>query len=100
MVTITFQSPSDLCREVADRARSARLAANLTQEGLAQRSGVSLGTLKRFERSGAASLEVVARIALALRMEGGFERMFEAPRFASLDEVIATPRKRRRGTGK
>ena len=43
---------------------------------------------------------MVARIALALRMEGGFERMFEAPRFASLDEVIATPRKRRRGTGK
>jgi transcriptional regulator with XRE-family HTH domain len=95
-----FASPLDICRAVSERARAARLAADLTQEGLAQRSGVSLGTLKRFESSGAASLEVVVRIALALRMEGGFERVFQAPRFSSMDEVIASPKKRQRGTKK
>ncbi len=100
MVSITFESPLDICRAVSERARSARLAASLTQEGLAQRSGVSLGTLKRFESSGAASLEAVVRIALALRMESGFERVFQAPRFVSMDEVIAAPAKRQRGTKK
>jgi len=100
MISFMFESPLDICRAVAARARAARLAADLTQEGLAERSGVSLGTLKRFERSGAASLEVVARIALALRMESGFGGMFQLPRFASLDEVIAVPKIRQRGTKK
>jgi transcriptional regulator with XRE-family HTH domain len=97
-MSILFESPGDICRAIADRARAARLAANLSQAGLAQRSGVSLGTLKRFERSGAASLEVVARIAMALRLEPGFEKLFQPARFTSLDEVIAAPRKRQRGT--
>nr|WP_294508065.1 helix-turn-helix transcriptional regulator [uncultured Rhodopila sp.] len=99
-MSLLLESPADICRSVADRARAARLAANLSQEGLAQRSGVSLGTLKRFERSGAASLEALARIALALRMDTGFEKLFQAPRVTSLDDVIAAPRKRQRGTSK
>ncbi len=82
---------------IAVRAKAARLAANLSQQGLAERSGVPLGTLKRFERAGAASIEVVVRIALALRMENGFETLFAPPRFASIDEVLAAPVKRRRG---
>jgi transcriptional regulator with XRE-family HTH domain len=99
-MSLLFESPADICRAMAERSRTARLAANLSQEGLARRSGVSLGTLKRFERNGAASLEAVARIAMALRMETGFERLFQPPRFTSLDEVIAAPRKRQRGTAK
>ncbi len=100
MIALMFESPLDICRALSARARAARLAANLTQEGLAERSGVSLGTLKRFESTGAASLEAVVRIALALTMESGFERVFQAPRFGSLDEVIAVPRKRQRGSRK
>jgi transcriptional regulator with XRE-family HTH domain len=100
MIDLILESPKDICRAVAERARAARLAANLTQEGLAQRSGVSLGSLKRFESSGAASLEAVVRIAVALRMESGFERVFQSPRFSSLDEVIAAPKRRIRGTRK
>ena len=100
MLSVEFASPADICRSLADRARAARLAADLTQEGLAERSGVSLGTLKRFERTGAASLEVVARIAIALRLESCFEGLFVPPRFTSLDEVVAAPRKRERGRKK
>ena len=100
MLSTEFPSPADICRSVAERARAARLAADLSQEGLAERSGVSLGTLKRFERTGAASLEVVARIALALRLESGFDALFILPKFTTLDEVIAAPRKRQRGQKK
>jgi len=82
---------------IAVRAKAARLAANLSQQGLAERSGVPLRTLKRFERAGAASIEVVVRIALALRMENGFETLFAPPRFTSINEVLAAPVKRRRG---
>jgi transcriptional regulator with XRE-family HTH domain len=98
MLSVDPPSPTDICRLVAARARSARLAANMSQQGLAERAGVALGTLKRFERLGAASVEVVVRIALALRMENGFEKLFEPPKFASMDELLAPPVKRQRGT--
>jgi transcriptional regulator with XRE-family HTH domain len=100
MISIEPISPADICRHVALRARAARLAADLSQEGLAERSGVSLGTLKRFERTGAASLDVIARIAIALGLENGFDALFILPEFTTLDEVIATPVKRQRGRRK
>lgn len=84
------------------RIKSARLADNITQESLAERAGVSYGTLKRFESKGAASLEVVVRLALALRLERGFEGLFAMPKFTSMDEVVSAPvvRHRRRGRQK
>ncbi len=93
-------SPPEICQSVAARAREARLAADLSQAGLAERAGVSLGSLKRFERTGAASFEAVVRIAVALRLEAGFEELFRLPRFASLDEVVAVPKRRQRGQGR
>ena len=84
------------------RIKAARLAANMTQEALAERAGVSYGTLKRFETKGAASLEVMVRLAFALRLERGFEGLFALPKFTSMDEVVSAPteHRRRRGRGK
>jgi transcriptional regulator with XRE-family HTH domain len=47
-----------------------RLDKNPTQEGLAKRSGVSLGSLKRFESSGHISLESLLKLALVLELFG------------------------------
>lgn len=80
------------------RIKAARLAADLSQAGLAERAGVSYGTLKRFETKGAASLEVAVRLALTL--EGGFDGLFTMPKFTSMDEVVSTPTKRQRGMKK
>lgn len=93
-------SPVELQSQIAARARAARLAQNLTQSGLAERSGVSLGSLRRFERTGQISLESLVKIAWALRAEGDFERLFEPPEFESLDEVLAEKPKRQRGQRK
>ncbi|MBK1835863.1 helix-turn-helix transcriptional regulator [Azospirillum sp. YIM B02556] len=98
MLDFEFASPDDLCRAVAKRAREMRLAADLTQEGLAARSGVSLGSLKRFESTGAISLESLARLAITLRAEDGFGGLFSPRPFATMAEVLAVPpAKRRRG---
>lgn len=59
MLTTILESPHDIRRAVADRARAARLSADLSQQGLAERAGVSLGSLKRFERSAAVSLDAL-----------------------------------------
>ena len=100
MLSIEFSSPTEICRVLAGRIKAARLATDLSQEGLAERAGVSYGTLKRFETKGAASLEVVVRLALALRLEGGFDGLFALPKFTSMDELVSTRRKRQRGMKK
>ncbi|WP_395455255.1 helix-turn-helix domain-containing protein [Azospirillum melinis] len=98
MLDFDFASPDGLCRAVAKRAREMRLAADLTQEGLAARSGVSLGSLKRFESSGAISLDSLARLAIALQAEDGFGGLFAPRPFTTMAEVLAAPpAKRKRG---
>lgn len=96
-MTVNLFSPDDIGRGVAGRARALRLAAGLTQQGLAERAGVSLGSLKRFERTGAASLELVVRVAFALRAEDGFGALFAPGAQASLDEMRRAERPRERG---
>lgn len=67
-----------------------RLGQNLTQVGLEQRSGVSLGTIKLFERTGKISLESLVKIAIALGRSEGFESLFLATptEERSIDELI------------
>ena len=95
-----FLSPADICHDVAIRARTARLAANLSQAGLAERAGVSLGSLRRFESSGAASLELVVRVALALKSEDGFAALFKPQTYTSLDKALNATTSRKRGRNK
>ncbi len=49
--------PPEVLRSTAKKIRMLRKLASLSQSNLAERSGVSLGSLKRFEASGKISLE-------------------------------------------
>jgi len=86
--------------KIASHIRGRRLSLELTQEGLAERSGVPLATLRKFEQKGSISLESLLKLLLVV---GGMEEMIEVlkpskPVFASIDEVLkdtnSTPRKR------
>ena len=77
---------------IGQRARELRLIRGQRQEELATRAGVGIATVRRFERTGAASMENVLRIATALGAESAFEKLFEAPLYASLDEALARPK--------
>ena len=69
---------------------------NLRQEELAQRAGVGIATVRRFEKTGTASIENVLRIATVLSVERAFEDLFEAPPYTSLDEALTQPDSTRR----
>lgn len=76
---------------VGERARQLRLLRKLRQDELAARAGVGVATIHRFEKTGTASLENVLRIATALHAEAAFDKLFEPPPYASLDEALARP---------
>ncbi|SED93564.1 Helix-turn-helix domain-containing protein [Rhizobiales bacterium GAS191] len=94
---LSLNSPGEVIRSVASRAKDRRLREGLTQQALADRSGVSFGSIKRFERTGEISLRGLVQVAFALGVQGDFEGLFQPIPFATLDEVLATPRKPMRG---
>lgn len=84
------------------RFRARRLDLNLTQEGLAQRSGVAFATVKHFERTGLISLVSLLKLAGVLECLGDFDRIC-APRerdlaSSTLDQILAEPKRRQRGS--
>ena len=63
----------DILKELAEKHRVLRKQAGLTQSELANRSGVSLGSLKRFELTGQIALESLLKLAHILNRIGDFE---------------------------
>ena len=57
------KKPSDSLQEIAKRHKVLRKQAGFSQSELAKRSGVSLGSLKRFETTGQISLESLLLLA-------------------------------------
>jgi transcriptional regulator with XRE-family HTH domain len=99
-VNLSLYSAAELASLVGERAKERRLAGGMRQADLAEAAGVTLSTLKRFERSGAVGFEVVTRIALALGAEREFAALFPPAEARSLDEILAGNRKRLRARKK
>lgn len=98
-MSINIVSPQEVALHMATRAKVKRLALNLSQETLARQAGVSLSTLKKFERTGKMSLESLLKIALVLEALDGFEQIFLPPQpesYLSLDALLKD-RSRKRG---
>ena len=53
---ISFISPEDAAIAIAERTRVRRLADNLSRKTLAEKSGVSEASIKRFETTGEIAL--------------------------------------------
>lgn len=99
MDVYTLLAAPEVARDLAKRLKSRRLERNLTQAGLAARSGVPLGTLKKFERTGAISLVSFVRLVVALGEQAGLERLMKADErdVATLDQMLSQPKARKRG---
>jgi transcriptional regulator with XRE-family HTH domain len=57
------KQPVDVMESLAIRIRQLRKQSRISQQELARRSGVSYGSIKRFELSGEISLESLLKIA-------------------------------------
>lgn len=97
-MTFSVLSSENVALELALRVKSRRLAQSLTQEGLAGRSGVSFGTLKKFERTGRIALVSFIRLVIALDDEAALESLLLEKKFSSLDEILSVKKKPKRGT--
>lgn len=100
VLSLSLYTPAELGKQLGERATRLRLQQNWRRATLAQRSGVSAASIKRFETSGQISLDHLLKLALALGCLDQFERLMEPPPATSIDELAgqATSPPRRRGT--
>ena len=88
MINLYQKTWTEINNNIAQKIVRLRKRKKITQKQLAARSGVSLGSLKRFEQSGEISLQSLTKIAIALDVENELEDLFNTVPFASIEEVI------------
>ena len=66
MDALIWETADELDLKLANRLRGIRKRRKLSQEELSRQSGVSLGSLKRFEQTGQISLLSITKLAMAL----------------------------------
>ncbi len=75
MLSFLPPTPLEVMENLKTNFRQRRKALGYTQEELATRSGVSLGSLKRFEQIGQISLESLLKLAMVLDCLVGFAEL-------------------------
>ena len=78
MTINNYSTLSETKKELSRRLKAYRLSINLTQAQLSQTSGVSLGAIKSFERSGSASLDTLLSLLKALSLLGNADALIPA----------------------
>lgn len=82
------KTPNEIAKNLAEKIKQRRKRLKISQESLAQKSGVSLGSIKRFETKHEVSLQSLIKIAIALDLDSSFENLFSNKTYTSIDEVI------------
>lgn len=83
-----LKSPDEVNKDIASRMSRRRKEKKITQVQLAKYSDVSLGSIKRFERTSEISLSSLIKIAFALGCEDDFDGLFVKKGYSSIEEVL------------
>lgn len=84
---LNIQTPPEVEKQLAKRIKSLRLQAGYKRTTLAQRAGVTVASLKRFETTGQVSLKNLLCLAHALDRLPEFSALFEVPEATSMAEL-------------
>ncbi|MBT4732998.1 helix-turn-helix transcriptional regulator [Candidatus Woesearchaeota archaeon] len=102
MLNINIHTPSSILELLREKYKQKRLLLNLTQRGLAIRSGVSLGSVKRFESSGKISLESLLKVSLVLECLDDFNNIanIKIQKIDSIEQLLNSkePHIKKRGS--
>lgn len=99
MIDVNLMTPMEIAASLGARLKSRRLSLRITQQELAQRAGLNVGTVKNLEaKTAACTLDTVVRVSVALGLADHFESLFFArPKsIAQMEQVADAPRLRAR----
>ena len=88
MINFEFETPKEISRKIAGNMRTLRKSRKLSMEKLAEASGVSYGSIRRFESTGEISLTSLLKIAAVLDCSDEFTTLFAQRAPQSIQEII------------
>ena len=83
-----WETSDEITMLVANNTRLLRKRLKISRQKLSEMSGVSYGSLKRFEETGNISLLSLTKIAMALDVAGDIKKLFVEVPYKSIEEVI------------
>ena len=83
----TLSSVDEISRDIAKDFKQRRIEKNLTRELVAEKSGVAVSNIVRFEQKGLISLKNLIGIAMALGYSSEIRNVFSQPKYATMEEL-------------
>lgn len=77
----------EIAKEMANDFRKRRIEKNLTREQVADKSGVAVSNITRFEQKGLISLKNLIGIAIALDYTSEIKNVFSQPKYSTMEEL-------------
>lgn len=83
----TLDNADEVAKKMAADFRARRIEKNLTRLQVAEKSGVSVSNIIRFEQKGLISLKNLIGIAMALDYTAEIKALFEQPKYSTMEEL-------------
>ena len=90
----TFDNADDIARMLADDFRKRSIEKNMTREQVAEKSGVAVSNIVRFEQKGLISLKNLIGIAMAMEYTSEIKNIFAEPKYSTMEELTQIRRNR------
>ncbi|MBQ2980606.1 MAG: helix-turn-helix transcriptional regulator [Lachnospiraceae bacterium] len=88
MYKYVWETPEEVIIVVAEHTKKLRKRLKISRQKLSELSGVSYGSIKRFEETGNISLLSLTKIAKALDVTEDIKNIFAEVPYNSIQEVI------------
>ena len=85
---LVWETAEELDLKIAQRVRDIRQRRSISQKRLSEMSGVSYGSVKRFETTGQISLVSLTKLAMVLDIAGDLRNIFTQIPYRDIQEVI------------
>ena len=92
----SLDNADDIAISLAGDFRKRRIEKNLTRELVAERSGVAISNIVRFEQKGLISLKNLIALAMAMDYTSEVKNIFSQPKYSTMEELTQI----RKNTGK
>ncbi len=83
----TLDNADEIALSLAHDFRMRRIEKNLTREQIAEKSGVAISNIVRFEQKGLISLKNLIGIAMAMEYTSEIKNIFSEPKYSTMEEL-------------
>lgn len=84
----TLDNAADIAKTLAEDFRKRRVEKNMTRQQLAEKSGVAVSNIVRFEQKGLISLNNLIGIAMTMGYTSEVKNLFAEPKYSTMEELM------------